>query len=300
MKTYFEHKLSNLISINKIVTIHYFEFEKNFKSVGELHDFWELVYTERESILCTVDNQKVILEQGEILFHKPNEYHALSANGKTAPSVFIISFVCKSDSIKFFENKKLKISPNLTKFLYSILDEGKKTFNIPYSDPNLKKMELLPHPTLGGEQLIKNYLEIFLINLLREQTETNQGNNTFLPWMELSIKPINDVISLLKENIYSSLTIDEICKKTAYSKPYLFRIFKAKTGKTIMNYYTELKIIQAKQFLRENELSVREISEKLSFSMPDYFTKIFKRKTGLTPLKYKKTYNTYINNRQDC
>ena len=94
--------------------------------------------------------------------------------------------------------------------------------------------------------------------------------------------------AILKENVYTALSIDDICKKTAYSKAYLFRIFKAKTGKTIMAYFIELKIKQAKQLLRENELSVREISEKLAFNTPDYFTKTFKRVTGLTPLAYKK------------
>ena len=84
------------------------------------------------------------------------------------------------------------------------------------------------------------------------------------------------------------MTIDEICAKTNYSKAYLFRVFKAKTGKTIMAYFTELKIKQAKQLLRENELSVREISEKLAFNTPDYFTKTFKRVAGITPLAYKK------------
>ena len=87
------------------------------------------------------------------------------------------------------------------------------------------------------------------------------------------------------------MSIDEICSKTAYSKSYLFRIFKAKTGKTIMAYFIELKINQAKQLLRENELSVREISEKLAFNSPDYFTKTFKRITGFTPLAYKKRSN---------
>lgn len=288
MKAYFQHKLSNLISISKIVTIHDFEFDKNFQSQGESHDFWELVYAERESLLCTADGNNITLRQGEILFHKPNEFHTLSANGKAAPNVFVLSFVCKSESIKFFENKKFALSPHLTKIIYSILEEGKKTFDIPYSDPNLKKMKLLPNPTLGGEQLIKNYLEIFLINLLRDQTETEQGNSTFLPWKELSAKPIEDVTAVLKSNLYNALTIDDICKKTAYSKAYLFRIFKIKTGKTIMSYYTELKIKQAKQLLRENKLSVREISEMLAFSTPDYFIKTFKRLTGLTPLTYKK------------
>ena len=190
--------------------------------------------------------------------------------------------------MKFFENKKFPLSPYLVKFIYSILEEGRKTFDITYSDSNLKKMELLPKPTLGGEQLIKNYLEIFLINLLRDQTETEQSNTTFLPWTELSAKPIDDVTAVLKENIYSALTIDEICARTNYSKAYLFRVFKAKTGKTIMAYFIELKINHAKQLLRENELSVREISEKLAFTTPDYFTKTFKRVTGTTPLAYKK------------
>ena len=288
MKTYFKHKLSNLITVSKIVTIHYFEFDKTFQTVGESHDFWEFVYAEKESLLCSADGQEIVLQQGEILFHKPNEFHTLAANGKTAPNVFILSFVCKSESIKFFENKKFSLSPQLAKFIYSILEEGKRTFNIPYSDPNLKKMHLLANPTLGGEQLIKNYLEIFLINLLREQTETAQGNATFLPWKELSAKPINDITALLKENVYSSLSIDDICEKTSYSKAYLFRIFKAQTGKTIMAYFIEIKINHAKQLLRENELSVREISERLAFSTPDYFTKTFKRITGLTPLAYKK------------
>ncbi len=294
MKTYFQHKLENLISVNKIITIHYFEFKKNFQTVGEAHDFWEIVYAERESLLCTADGQEIFLAQGEILFHKPNEFHTLAANGKTAPNVFILSFVCKSESMKFFENKKFPLSAHLVKFLYSIWEEGKKTFDIPYSDPNLKKMKLLPYPTLGGEQLIKNYLEIFLINLLRDQTETMQGNDTFLPWAELSAKPIEDVIAVLQSNLYHSLSIDDICAQTAYSKAYLFRIFKAKTGKTIMSYYLELKIKQAKQLLRENELSVREIAERLAFNTPDYFTKTFKRIVGLTPLSYKKR-STRIN-----
>lgn len=292
MKNYFQHKLSNLISISKIVTIHYFEFGKSFQTVGESHDFWEIVYAEKESLICSADGRKILLEQGEILFHKPNEFHTLSANGKNAPNVFVLSFVCKSESIKFFENKKFMLSPRLAKFIYSILEEGRKTFDIPHLNPNLKKMKLLQNPTLGGEQLIKNYLEIFLINLLREQTETLQGNTTFLPWQELNTKPIDDVITILKNNVRNRLTIDDICAKIAYSKAYLFRIFKAQTGKTVMHYYTELKIKQAKQLLRENELSVREISEHLAFTSPDYFIKSFKRITGLTPLAYKKRHTS--------
>lgn len=288
MKKYFKHKLKNLINIDKIVTIHYFEFAKDFQSIGESHDFWEFVYAEKESLLCNADGKQIVLNEGEILFHKPNEFHALSANGKAAPNVFILSFECKSDAIRFFENKKIPLDTGLAKFIYCILEEGKKTFDIPYSDPNLKKMPLLVRPTLGGEQLIKDYLEIFLINLLRQQTETEKGNSIFLANKELSRKPVREIVTLLENSLYTNLTIEDICRKTAYGRAYLSRIFKEQTGKTIMEYYQHLKIERAKQLLRENELSVKEIAETLAFNEPNYFTKTFKRITGLTPTVYKR------------
>ena len=55
-----------------------------------------------------------------------------------------------------------------------------------------------------------------------------------------------------------------------------------------MNYFTVLKIEKAKQLLRENELSVRQIADALAFDTPSYFSKTFKRVTGLTPSAYKK------------
>lgn len=152
-------------------------------------------------------------------------------------------------------------------------------------------MELLDSPTLGGKQLIKNHLEIFLVNLLRDQTETKDGNKIFLPNKELSAKPVREVVTLLENNLYATLTIDEICLKTAYSRAYLFRVFKAQTDNTIMEYYMHLKIQRAKQLLRENNLSVKEISETLAFNEPNYFTKTFKRLTGLTPTTYKRHAN---------
>jgi two-component system response regulator YesN len=55
-----------------------------------------------------------------------------------------------------------------------------------------------------------------------------------------------------------------------------------------MEYYTDLKIKTAKKLLRENELSVKEIAEKLCFDTSNYFSKTFKKFTGSTPTDYKK------------
>lgn len=293
-QTYYKHKIENLLNISKIITIHYFEFDKNFASKGERHDFWELVYADKESIVCGIDGRQVVLNEGEILFHKPNEFHTLSANTKNAPNVFIISFVCKSEAIHFFEDKKLKLNKDLLKYIYMIIDIGKKTFELPYSDPNLKKMPLRKRPTLGGQQLIKNLLEILLIDIMRDETEQDDCNTTFVFKESPDGDVSKQIIAVLNENVCGKIRIDDLCQTLHYNKSYLFRQFKAATGYTIMAYYVRLKIERAKKLLRESDKTVAEISEIFSFDTPNYFSKTFKKLTGYSPLQYKKMHRSSV------
>lgn len=163
----------------------------------------------------------------------------------------------------------------------------KKTFDIPYSDPNLKKMPLSKTPALGGLQLIKNYLEILLINILRDETEKDGKNKIFLPTGEKG-GLIESITALLEKSVESSLNIETIANHTNYSKSYIFRTFKKQTGSSVMSYFNNLKIERAKNLLKESKLSVNQISETLKFDTPSYFSKAFKKITGYSPLQYRK------------
>lgn len=292
-KRYYKHKIENLLVIQKIVTIHYFEFDKKFVGPSESHDFWELVYADKESVVCSADGKDILLKEGELLFHKPNETHSLRANGNSAPNVFIISFVCKSEALYFFETKKIALQKNLIRFIYSIIDEAKKTFDLPYSDPKLKKMKLLQSPTLGGQQLIKNYLEILLINVMRDETQNEETDAVFLPQEKVGEQIAEQIISLLKSRVYEKMSISDVCSAINYNKSYIFSQFKKATNRSVMAYFLHLKIEQAKRLLRETSLSVTQISEKLAFESPNYFSKAFKKKTGYTPLQYKKIHKRF-------
>ena len=287
-KKYYKHKIENLLVIKHIVTIHYFEFDKDFKGPTESHDFWELVYAEKGSVLCTADGKEFELSEGEILFHKPDEVHSLRANGSTAPNVFIITFVSASEALHFFENRKLLLPKNCLRYIYAIIDEAKQTFDLPYSDPELKKMRLLQQPTLGGQQLIKNYLEILLIDLMRGESEKGNTGVVFLPEEQLGKRVAEEVLGYLTAHVDERLSVADICAALNYNKSYIFSEFKKATDRSVMSYFTHLKIKKAKALLRETSLSVTEISDSLSFDSPNYFSKVFKRTTGYTPLQYKK------------
>jgi two-component system response regulator YesN len=63
-------------------------------------------------------------------------------------------------------------------------------------------------------------------------------------------------------------------------------MFKDVKGVTIMQYYQNLKIKEAKILLDKNE-SATDIAEKLCFDSPQYFSKAFKKKVGKSPIEYK-------------
>ena len=284
---YYKHKVENLLNISKIVTVHYFAFDKSFASHGESHDFWELVYAVKNPVLCTANGERITLEEGEVLFHKPNEYHTLAADQEHAPNVFIISFECKSKAIRFFENKHLQLDRDLVKYVYAIIEESKNTFDLPVSSPDIRKMPLAKTKALGGLQLIKNLTEILLIHLMRRETGKVNTAAQFLLKEDYEEHITREIVAYLKENVHKNVSIDEIAKALCYTKSYLFRQFKKSTGDTIMSYFLKLKIDVAKKLLREGRTSVSDIAASLAFDTPNYFSKAFKKVTGRTPMQYK-------------
>lgn len=286
-QTYYKHKVENLLNISKIVTVHYFEFDPNFESHGESHDFWELVCAVRNPILCTANGKEITLAEGEVLFHKPNEYHTLAADKKNAPDVFIISFECKSEAIRFFENKHLPLDRDLIKYVYTIIEESKNTFDLPVSHPDIRKMPLAKTDSLGGMQMIKNLTEILLIRLMRKETGKGDTSAQFLLKEDYDEHVTREIIALLKANVRGAISIDDIARNLSYTRSYLFRQFKKSTGDTIMSYFLKLKVDVAQKMLREGKCTIAEIAASLAFDSPNYFAKAFKKVTGRTPTQYK-------------
>lgn len=299
MKTkYIKHNIPVLINISKIVTVHYFEFDKKFNSDGESHDFWELVYADKGEINIIAGNENIILKQGEAYFHKPNEFHKISANGMVAPNVFIISFVCNSNAMDFFKNKKIAVDFRSRHYISSIIEEANNTYDLPFNNPDLKELKVKMTAPPGGQQVIKNHLELFLITLIRND-EKNSPKYVLHTFKSTENRIVPKIINILEQNIYGEISVAEICKKMNYSKTYLSKIFIETTGYTIRKYYTLLKINEAKRLIRECSYNFTEISDMLNFSEPQYFSKVFKRVAKMSPTKYSESVHSHTRAERD-
>ena len=162
-KEYVKLKLTNVIRITRLVSVHYLEYEKNFVFDGESHDFWEMVYVDMGDVVIHADEEEFQLHQGEMVFHKPNEFHKIRANGVTASNVFIVSFVCQSPAMRFFYGKRMKLPLHLKSFISHIIAESRSAFILPCFDPSSKELKVNENAPIGAQQLVGLYLELLLI-----------------------------------------------------------------------------------------------------------------------------------------
>lgn len=89
----------------KIYTIHYFEYCNDFSYPGEQHDFWEFQCVDKGTARIQADEEVHVLTHGQIIFHRPNEFHNLSATGNHAPNIVVVSFACNSPCMSFLKNR---------------------------------------------------------------------------------------------------------------------------------------------------------------------------------------------------
>ncbi len=283
MKNYYtKHKPKDILKIDKLVTIHYNQFSDTFNFPGESHDFWEMVYADKGTAHIRMQDKEFLLPQGHVVFHKPNEFHAISADKDEPPNVVVITFSTRSPSVCFFEDFTTELPKALRFHITEIFENAIKTFILPMRKGRL---EMLSSPVLGGEQMIKTHLEQLLIELMRNSTD-----NAFSKYRAVDDNStVAECICFLEENVCKTLSINDICAKTNYSRTYICTLFKAVTGKTIIQYYNELKIDEAKKLIRKNKYTFSEIAEILGFNTPTYFTHTFSKIAKMTPSQYKKS-----------
>lgn len=287
---YYKQRLKDILRVESVVTIHYFEFTKDFHHDGEFHSFWEFVYIDKGEIEVTAGRKVFLLKKDELIFHKPNEFHIITCNGNTAPNVIIISFDARDKSMKFFENRILHLSDAQRQALGEIISEGMKTFKGPFDIPFKPKMYKNKKAPFGSGQRLKNLLELFLIDLIRQNSCTLKSERLINPAAKSSAySVILDIIQLFEQNLSKTYTIGDLCSRYSFSKSTLKQVFRAYTGKPLIHYHNDLKIKEAKRLIREEKHNITDISQMLGFSSVHYFSRYFKKQTGISPTQYLST-----------
>lgn len=102
---------------------------------------------------------------------------------------------------------------------------------------------------------------------------------------------IGKATDFINANLASDLSVQTVCRKLFVSKNYLYKSFRSFYGKTLNEYITDQRIKRAKELLVQSSESISKISSDVGIENYTYFTKLFKKKTGFSPAKYRAAYS---------
>ena len=94
-------------------------------------------------------------------------------------------------------------------------------------------------------------------------------------------------IDYIYDHLDTRITARKLASVCGLSEAYLSRLFKLETGTTISDYISECKITTAQNMLVDSDYSPTKISAALAFPSQSYFTSVFRKRTGMTPLQYR-------------
>lgn len=149
----------------------------------------------------------------------------------------------------------------------SIFEEIYQNLNLGYSIETLEYVSMCLWHLLASFRYINQFREI-----------KNMGNRNV----------VQQAIVYMRDHVCEKLTLEDICNEVKYSSSQFSLLFTGTTGHSPMDYFNQLKIQRACQYLDLTNLKVKEISYMLGFRDQFYFSKVFKKYMETTPVEYKK------------
>lgn len=291
MKLRKETNINNAFTVDSIITIYYLDWEKAMRKSPKSHDvsynFWQFLYVDRGEYTCSIGEDFFSLSSGQMILAEPNKVRT-SLSSKNA-MVAIISFRCTSHGMDSIKNKIITLSDDDRKLLSRIITAGTDIFKAVLDNPKYSGQQPKDGTADYELQMIKNSLELLLINLYEPYRKETNGH----PWAQNQLnyyeQKFFSIEKYMLENLNRSITLDELSKATGFSLSTIKRIFSSQAGCGALHYFIRLKIKEAKRLIRETDMSITEISESLGFSSIHYFSRIFKNITGVSPSSYAKS-----------
>lgn len=253
--------------ITRIFTAFDFKWDNSFSNDGEYHNFWEAVAVMEGEIEVVEDERVYNLISGDIVFHKPMEFHRIKSVNNGCARVLILTFMNTGKLPDKLSDGVFSLSGSELKQYCEIFNNISDSLNV--SQDNFYNR---------AEALFS--LSAFLIKL----TEIHKPFERISSFYRAT--EYRKIVTVMNEHISDNLTLSQIAGLSAVSVSTVKKLFSDFAGISPKKYYSQLRANEALNMLKEG-LSVADVSLNLNFSSPNYFTHFFYGQFGFLPSKYR-------------
>ena len=139
--------------------------------------------------------------------------------------------------------------------------------------------------SMSYELVCHNLLEILLIKILRHQHFDLEVDK-----QSKATKDISFIKHYLETYYHESIQLEDLASMTHLSRFYISHSFKKEIGMSPMEYLIAIRIKESKILLRTTNYSISQVADIVGFTTPTYFSKQFRKSTGISPTDYREQY----------
>jgi len=246
------------------------------------HDFFEVLYLLKGSGYHVIDGNKYEIKPPCVFFMSPGQAHKLELSNDIEGYIFIFT------ADFYLLNRSNQNSLIEFPFFYTIHQDNPP---LPLENENdIRFLESLFRQSIteisqSGNytiDLLRSILDLILTTCAARykvsENMLNKGKGQIL---------VKRFFHLLEENHQKNLSLSDYSGMMGVTPNHLTQTVKLLTGKTSSQIVKAKQLMEIKRLLVHTNLSVSEIANQLNFDDQSYFTKFFKRETGITPIQYR-------------
>ena len=240
------------------------------------HQHWEIMLVTHGKLLHCINGERTIMSRGDMVLVRPNDHHAILFPDKETHGTHL-NLLMKSDYVK-------RVLDTYKESLYDDLTAQREICSLSLSDIETQKVinQILNIHSVNSPVSEKVFqLKSIACRLLNTMIENNLLHQKLPDWLTGFLFVLSD--PHLKESDVKSLA-----RYTPYSYSRLAPVFKNLTGRTLIEYVTEIKMKRAQDLLKTTDSPITQIALDLNYESLSHFIRTFKRVYGITPSAYRK------------
>jgi AraC family transcriptional activator of pobA len=246
------------------------------------HDFFEILFLQKGSGYHVIDANKYEIKPPCVFFMSPGQAHKLELSNDIEGYIFIFT------SDFYLLNRSNQNSLIEFPFFYTIHQDNPPL--LLENENDIRFLEILFRQSIAetnstGDftiELLRSILDLILTTCAARypinENIVNRGKGQIL---------VKRFFHLVEENHQKNLSLNEYAGMIGITANHLTQTVKLLTGKTSSQIIKAKQLLEIKRLLVHTNLNVSEIANQLNFEDQSYFTKFFKRETGITPLQYR-------------
>ena len=246
------------------------------------HDFFEVLYLKKGSGFHVIDGNNYEIKPPCVFFMSRGQAHKLELSQDIEGYIFI--FTADFYLLNRTDQNRLIEFP----FFYTIHQDNpplqlENESDIRFLEDLFRKgIAEIARPEGYSVEMLRSILDLILTTCSARyqvsESLMNKGKGQIL---------VKRFFHFLEENHRKNLSLNEYAQMIGVTANHLTQTIKQLTGKTSSQIIKDKQLLEIKRLLVHTNLSVSEIAGQLNFDDQSYFTKFFKRETGMTPLQYR-------------